>query len=180
MDYQKLMITWGFVLMALTVCASAKRDFSIGIIGVFYNISKEVTSIKKVNVSITSSKVISLNVSFNEDINKAPGEFSLNMISKAGRRIVIFQFQSEICRILEEGSKNIFISIFMKEFLRKSNLPQKCPIRKNVEYYVKNYTVDENSYPPYLPTGEYHFNLKVKPNNIGTMSVSMRAYVRKL
>uniref|UniRef100_A0A1I8Q2G2 Uncharacterized protein n=1 Tax=Stomoxys calcitrans TaxID=35570 RepID=A0A1I8Q2G2_STOCA len=128
---------------------------------------------------MTNSKLANLDVLFDRDINKIPGEASLHLLTKGNRRIQIFQLKSGVCELLSLGVKNMFISIFMKEVLEKSNLPHKCPLLKNVMYSIKNYTLNDASYPPVFPEGRWQFNLHGSPNNIGMVHITLKGRVRK-
>ncbi|XP_075163191.1 uncharacterized protein LOC142235818 [Haematobia irritans] len=156
------------------------RDYTIEITQILFNISSDITYVKHLNTSIIGNKKSNLHVLFDQDIKEIPGEASLMVHAKSGRRIVIFQIKSEACYILAQGTKNVFISVFVKEILRNSNFPKKCPLSKNKLYYVKNYTIDDESYPPYLPETQWQFDIKGKPNNIGVITLSLSGRVRKL
>uniref|UniRef100_A0A1I8PE90 Uncharacterized protein n=1 Tax=Stomoxys calcitrans TaxID=35570 RepID=A0A1I8PE90_STOCA len=128
---------------------------------------------------MVNSKVASLDLLFDRNIYKVPAEASLFLLTKSNRRIQIFQLKSEVCDLLWQGAKNVFISIMMKQVMEKSNLPHKCPLLKNVLYSVKNYTLNDDSYPAVLPEGRWQFNLQGSPDNIGVIHLTLRGRIRK-
>ncbi|XP_075163070.1 uncharacterized protein LOC142235695 [Haematobia irritans] len=131
-------------------------------------------------MSTIDRKASSMYLLFSNDIKVVPGEFSVVIPTKGRRRMALLKMKLEACRLLEEGTKNFYLSMFMNDFLRVSNFPKKCPLLKNKLYYMRNYTIDDDKYPPFLPAGEWSVILKGKPNNIGLVTLTLTGRIRKL
>ncbi|KAG5667287.1 hypothetical protein PVAND_015273 [Polypedilum vanderplanki] len=58
------------------------------------------------------------------------------------------------CNMLSRTKAHPILKIILKELLRASNIPTACPVKKGL-YYMKDFTINEDILPPFLPIGNF-------------------------
>ncbi|XP_011293154.2 uncharacterized protein LOC105261899 [Musca domestica] len=142
----------------------ARRDYTIEL----ENITPVITGIpflKSLNFSLTNQKAANMDAMFNVKVNKLPVIASVFLLTKGKRRLNVFQMSVDICEALNNTAPNKFLSVFKDEMLRTSNIPKHCPLQENVLYSVRNYTVNDESYPPILPDATWQFEININNGN---------------
>lgn len=59
-----------------------------------------------------------------------------------------------ICNLMSRVKAHPIMRIIMKELLKASNIPTSCPVKKGI-YYMKDFSLNEDLLPPFLPTGHF-------------------------
>lgn len=59
-----------------------------------------------------------------------------------------------VCNIMSRVKSHPILRIILKELLKSSNIPTSCPIKKGV-YYMKDFSLNEDLLPPFLPLGHF-------------------------
>ncbi|CAD7003048.1 unnamed protein product [Ceratitis capitata] len=76
----------------------------------------------------------------------------LDMLRADNTKINLLNTTQSGCQMIEAAySKNRLLQILSKEIRRVSTFPKKCPLHANTSYYVKNYTIDPDLFPSFLP-----------------------------
>jgi hypothetical protein len=65
-----------------------------------------------------------------------------------------------ICNIMSRVKTNPILRIIMKELMKSSNFPTACPIKKGV-YYMKDFMLNDELLPPFLPEGKFMSNARL-------------------
>ncbi|XP_075157716.1 uncharacterized protein LOC142230982 [Haematobia irritans] len=179
MSSKSLLLILAIGLTTATI-VSAKRDFRIELLEITHNVSAEITFLKCLNYNITNKRIGDLDVSFSQDIEEMPSKLSLNLyITKSTRSMKVMETQIDICRFLNAKHNN-FLSIVAQELRRTSNFPRKCPFLKDVIYSIKNYTINDESYPPFFPKGNFQYDIQLKPNNVREINIRIKGSVSKI
>ncbi|XP_073816848.1 uncharacterized protein [Musca autumnalis] len=165
-------------LCILLIYAEAKRDFSIEVEDITVNL-KDITFIKSLNFSQTNKQTMNMDLIFNRNISKWPARASLYLLTKAKRRISLFQVNFDVCRLLQDRAPNNFLSIFKKELLRTSNVPHRGPFVENVLYWARNYSVNEDAFPSTLPETAWEFVFNINSNDLNAGFFKISGHVRK-
>ncbi|KNC23870.1 hypothetical protein FF38_05590 [Lucilia cuprina] len=61
----------------------------------------------------------------------------------------------DICEALSAAHKHFLLKMISLEILRTSNLPLECPLKRNVYYFIRNFTINDYYIPPYVPELEF-------------------------
>ncbi|XP_075157717.1 uncharacterized protein LOC142230983 [Haematobia irritans] len=163
-----------------TTMVSAKRDFRIEVLEVTHNVSSEMTFLKLFKITMKNNKGGDVDISFSQDIKELPTKLSLNLyITKSTHSMKVIEAEIDVCRFLND-KRNNFLGIIAQEFRRTSNFPRKCPFLKDVIYSIKNYTINDESYPPFFPKGNFLYDIQLKPNNVREINIRMKGRVTKI
>ncbi|XP_034670246.1 uncharacterized protein LOC117902762 [Drosophila subobscura] len=55
------------------------------------------------------------------------------------------------CEALEALYSNYLLKMIADELRRVTNFPLHCPFKKNIQFYIKDYTIDTKMIPSYVP-----------------------------
>uniref|UniRef100_A0A1I8NI63 Uncharacterized protein n=1 Tax=Musca domestica TaxID=7370 RepID=A0A1I8NI63_MUSDO len=69
----------------------------------------------------------------------------------------LFTYEYDMCKLLNEVSKVGIINLWYRNFLKKGNFMENCPIAKG-HYYARNISLDPSTIPVFLRAGEYQIN----------------------
>lgn len=58
------------------------------------------------------------------------------------------------CNILSRVKSHPILKLIIKELLKTSNLPMACPFKKGI-YYMKDFVLNEDLLPPFIPMGNF-------------------------
>ena len=58
------------------------------------------------------------------------------------------------CNVMSRLKSHPLLRIILKELLKASNIPTSCPIKKGI-YYMKDFSLNEDLLPPFLPMGHF-------------------------
>ncbi|XP_075159244.1 uncharacterized protein LOC142232349 [Haematobia irritans] len=138
------------------------------------------TFLELINASIANQKSLNIDINFKENIKEFPSKVAcyLYITKSATRRMTVFEAQIDLCSLLDTNQNN-FLWIISKEMRRSSNFPQKCPLLKDTLYSIKNYTLNDESYPAFLPKGNFEFIVQARPNNIGVINLKFSGRIKK-
>lgn len=68
----------------------------------------------------------------------------------------------DFCKFLESPAKNsMVLALFYPIVQSHGNFPTKCPIDPGY-YYIYNFNVNEDAFPPYFPANRWRFVMTVK------------------
>ncbi|XP_075145794.1 uncharacterized protein LOC142220500 [Haematobia irritans] len=84
----------------------------------------------------------------------------------------------DICSFLESKGTFKLIQIIRNEIARSSNLPRKCPVAKGTMLYVKNFNINPDNFPPYIPEATLSVVAVLKENNKPVMKIDIRGAVK--
>jgi len=59
-----------------------------------------------------------------------------------------------VCNIMSRIKTHPILRIVLKELMKTSNFPTACPIKKGL-YYMKDFALNEELLPPFLPEGSF-------------------------
>ena len=84
----------------------------------------------------------------------------------------------DICEFLKNRKSYPMITLFYDDLMHKGNFPKACPLRKD-KYYVKNFTLNANMLPSYMPFGKYrlHFLVNHEIDNIKKQIYLSKHYI---
>ncbi|XP_059225667.1 uncharacterized protein LOC131997853 [Stomoxys calcitrans] len=77
----------------------------------------------------------------------------------ANKRLTFFDFKLNLCDALTQGMTNIIVKNLIAELRKTSNIPYECPLRKDYEYKVNNYSFNAEMLPPYAPFLNFTYSL---------------------
>ncbi|XP_061391223.1 uncharacterized protein LOC133326608 [Musca vetustissima] len=167
------------VIFTIFTTVKSKRDYSLEI----QNITPIVTDIpfvKSLNFSLTNEKAANMDLIVNRNITKWPIKLAMYMLSKNKKhRFTLLETTFDVCQSFEDRRWNNFVGVFFNELFDKSNLPRKCPFVENVLYSVRNYTVDDDCYPPILPDASWKFILNLNNADAKTGVITISGRVKK-
>uniref|UniRef100_A0A1I8NK23 MD-2-related lipid-recognition domain-containing protein n=1 Tax=Musca domestica TaxID=7370 RepID=A0A1I8NK23_MUSDO len=148
------------MIFATSILVKSKRDYILEL-DYITPVVTDIPFIKRLNFSLTNKKAANMDLMMKRNITKWPVKLSVYMLTKSKKRISLQHTTFEVCESFRDKRWNKFIGVFLNELLDKSNLPRKCPFVENVLYTVRNYTIDEECYPPILPDGSWEFTLNL-------------------
>jgi hypothetical protein len=67
---------------------------------------------------------------------------------------------ASVCNIMSRQKSHPVLKMILKELLKNSNLPTGCPVKKGL-YYLKDFMLNDDLLPPFLPTGRFMSLVKV-------------------
>lgn len=65
-----------------------------------------------------------------------------------------------ICNILSRVKTHPILRIIIKELTKTSNFPSSCPVKKGI-YHMKDFTLNDEFLPPFLPEGKFMSNVQL-------------------
>lgn len=65
-----------------------------------------------------------------------------------------------ICNVMTRVKSHPILKIILTELLKASNFPTSCPIKQDV-YYMKDFSVNDDLLPPFLPLGKFMSRVRV-------------------
>ncbi|XP_059225851.1 uncharacterized protein LOC131997959 [Stomoxys calcitrans] len=69
-----------------------------------------------------------------------------------------------VCKFLSATMHLPILRMFLDEVRETSNLPFKCPLKKNYLYSISNYTILSEYLPPYTPLVQFNLTLNTYDN----------------
>lgn len=85
---------------------------------------------------------------------------------------------ASVCNLMSRQKANPIVKMIMKEILKNSNIPSGCPIKKGM-YYLKDFMINDDLLPPFLPTGKFMSLVKINrltAEGIEVPAVKMTSY----
>ncbi|XP_017067925.2 uncharacterized protein LOC108105721 [Drosophila eugracilis] len=90
------------------------------------------------------------------------------------QKMKLYDVELDGCYILENANKNRLFNMYVKSLKKHSTVKFKCPFQANVNYEVKNMTMNEEDFPSFVPLGkfrsliEYIINQKMRARFIAS------------
>ncbi|XP_036336425.1 uncharacterized protein LOC118746664 [Rhagoletis pomonella] len=100
-------------------------------------------------------------------------------ILRADNRIIRFMdATTDGCKLL--NTKNKLFQLFSKEIIRVSNFPRSCPLSANKLYFVRNYSIDPEEFPVFLPTLHWIVQVQILKEKVVVASVYLQGTVKRV
>lgn len=65
-----------------------------------------------------------------------------------------------VCNVMTRVKAHPILKIVLQELLKASNIPTSCPIKRG-PYYMKDFILNEDLLPPFLPLGKFMGRIRV-------------------
>ncbi|KAH8398082.1 hypothetical protein KR215_003457, partial [Drosophila sulfurigaster] len=100
----------------------------------------------------TDENITALYVKFDlrEDMDQLNGIFNIKF--QHGKNLMNYStLELNYCEAFQMVHKHYLVRMVFAGLRRVSNLPLKCPFKKDIQYYVNGFTIDNRVIPSYLP-----------------------------
>ncbi|XP_011291113.1 uncharacterized protein LOC105261607 [Musca domestica] len=87
--------------------------------------------------------------------------------------IHLIDLRFNCCMFLQQSLANQLVRPLMNEFKRVTNLPEKCPFKKETLYDVKNFSLTKKFMPTFLPSLDFNATLNLYDRNKLVASVQI-------
>ncbi|KAH8280312.1 hypothetical protein KR018_002429, partial [Drosophila ironensis] len=74
-----------------------------------------------------------------------------------GRYQTLFSYDFDTCKTLRDLMQEGLMKVWLRNVFKYGNLAYECPL-KPAYYYLRNFQLELDSIPPYLPTGLYRIH----------------------
>ncbi|XP_052844961.1 uncharacterized protein LOC128257800 [Drosophila gunungcola] len=130
----------------------------------------------------TAHKTGSLNMEFavSQDVIDVNGIYILTI--KQGSYLTNFTaIKLELCQLLDSVESHFLLKMVTTEIRRIGNLPLECPFKMNKRYYVKEFTINSNVIPSYIPAVNFisDFHIFIKNRKAGRIIIRGRLIHRR-
>ncbi|XP_039971319.1 uncharacterized protein LOC120782854 [Bactrocera tryoni] len=105
---------------------------------------------------------------------------SIDLLRGDDSRLNLMKVPVNGCQLGKLGTiANSMLGVFFKEMRRISNLPLRCPLYANKLYYLTNYTINPDSFPPITIPMQWILTLRIlqKQNYVGTLYFHGKFYI---
>ncbi|XP_058987886.1 uncharacterized protein LOC131806945 [Musca domestica] len=102
------------------------------------------------------------------------------MIRKDNRNMNVFKVDTRGCDALKSShDKMNLLKVIFREIFRVSNIPRKCPILANKKYFINNYTVNDDDFPPIFPSLEFRIKIDIIVDKDAIATAVIKGRIRK-
>ncbi|XP_065371274.1 uncharacterized protein LOC135963372 [Calliphora vicina] len=112
-----------------------------------------------------NQEVFNLNLRFSAEIVKPTLDFWIINERPDEKDFVLVNFTNvDGCLFLQNKDTYNILQIIRKEFVKYSNLPEKCPVAKLTKINVNQLRIDAENFPPYIPETKFRVEVYLKEN----------------
>ncbi|XP_011291114.1 uncharacterized protein LOC101887221 [Musca domestica] len=123
----------------------------------------------------TNNYSITLQTTFSRNLVRSfKSHVTIDVMPSNSRQIIhLIDLRFNSCMFLQQSLTNQLIKPLIAEFKRVTNLPKKCPYKKDVLYEAKNFSLTKSFIPSYFPSVSYNTTLHHYDRNeiIGTIQI---------
>ncbi|KAH8378152.1 hypothetical protein KR093_009622 [Drosophila rubida] len=104
---------------------------------------------------IRNRSTIDCSLILRRSVDKIDMEVYLDFMRPNNQNIRLFNARLEVCEMWSFVHKNPLINLLAKTFIKVIDPNIRCPLRKNYNYTLTNWYLDENDFPGYIPEGGF-------------------------
>ncbi|KAH8312400.1 hypothetical protein KR044_010535, partial [Drosophila immigrans] len=146
------------------------------------DVEKRLPSLFVVNywINRTSENISALyaNYHFTEDVYNLSGTTNLK-IKYTDKFIDYITLDLDYCKALQMLHGQYVSRIIASGIRSVSNYPLDCPLKKNIEYYLKGFTVNTDIIPSYFPEISFAINCTFLTNQRPIISINVIGQIRR-
>ncbi|XP_019894289.1 uncharacterized protein LOC109613655 [Musca domestica] len=167
------------VLCPCLLLLEAKRDFTIDLYTLNISVADR-TLVKSANYHLYGTKIIYLDFILTRSLNDFGLKASVDMIRKDNRYMNVFKMDTHGCDALKSShDKMNLLKVIFREIFRVSNIPRKCPIAANKKYFINNFTLREDDFPPIFPSLEFQMKIEISVDRDEKATGIIKGRIRK-
>ncbi|KAH8359516.1 hypothetical protein KR093_007354, partial [Drosophila rubida] len=115
---------------------------------------------------------------FSEDMGNMHGTFNLKFQHRKNM-INYSSLELNYCEAFQMVHKHYMMQMVFTGIRRVSNLPLKCPFKKNQPYYVNGFVIDTKLIPSYLPQVAFSSDITVLSKDRDVVHIFLSGQVEK-
>ncbi|KAH8415111.1 hypothetical protein KR215_003649 [Drosophila sulfurigaster] len=151
------MAVWYRLLFFLIIVSSEKRRFNLilDVVDIKYWSPDLIDEISSTLVQINNRSVINAYFILKRNVDKIDVNTVLDFWKVNNERRRLYNLTMDACPFLTMIYKNNLFAIFSKSFKKHTDGSFKCPLRAHHNYTLKNWYLDEEDFPNFVPEGSF-------------------------
>ncbi|EDV33189.1 uncharacterized protein Dana_GF20037 [Drosophila ananassae] len=151
-----LWILWFFTINQIT---SSERSFRVKLteFSVKY---KDTSVVRNAGFRITelnNRSYVNGELSFKSDVPEIDMRTTMDFWkhNNTKRKFKLYDVRVDACLFLRTVHRNSLFNIYVKSFKKHTNANLVCPLKKNFNYTLNNWFMEENDLPVFIPLGTF-------------------------
>ncbi|KAH8415113.1 hypothetical protein KR215_003647 [Drosophila sulfurigaster] len=151
------MAVWYRLLFFLIIVSSEKRRFHLifDVVDIKSWAPDLIDEINSTLVQINNRSVINAYLILKRNVDKLDVNTVLDFWNVNYERRRLYNLTMDACRFLTMIHKNNLFAIFSKSFKKHTDGSLKCPLRAHHNYTLKNWYLDGEDFPNFIPEGSF-------------------------
>ncbi|KAH8311512.1 hypothetical protein KR044_006672 [Drosophila immigrans] len=131
-----------------------------------------------INRTAENLSALYVQIEFQENMDHLDGVFNLKF--QHGKNMVNYStLELNYCEAFQMVHRHYLVQMIFAELRRVSNLPLKCPFKKNTQYYVNGFTIDTKVIPSYLPQLAFKTDITVLSTGRNILRIILSGQVQR-
>ncbi|XP_028893937.1 uncharacterized protein LOC105210636 [Zeugodacus cucurbitae] len=152
------------VVVVCTPIAWGWRSFKVIFTSFPYTYNSDVLDAKVQIQNSTSDTYLSVVLQVNEDLDDVYLKYAIALELEEGNYTTLVNRSVNFCKFLKQHSMDPILRIIYEDMLKQGNFIKKCPIAKG-QYTVREYRIDEEMLPSYVPEASFFAEMKMTKSN---------------
>ncbi|XP_017042210.1 uncharacterized protein LOC108088768 [Drosophila ficusphila] len=148
------------VLVLLIPESGAWRSFKVILTNVDFEANDKIVDLKVDMKSESGENRLSMDIRTLEDVEEVQLAVDVGLETDKGNYSTLINRTVNFCQLMKQRNSDPLMRLIYEDLLKHGNLFKECPIRSGT-YSLKNYKVDEEMLPSFLPEAKFRFGLQI-------------------